>query len=113
MRPIEQPTPEASTAPAPALVHIFNRTPATYKHGDIVVPPGGESEVPANVADIWRRVSQGHVSSAKHNPGPSALEAALRAEQAKSAAAERKANDLEQRLADLEKKYEQGAKARR
>lgn len=109
----EQTTPEASAKPAPVLVHIFNRTPATYKHGDIIVPPGGEADVPDNIADIWRRVSQGHVSASKHNPGPSSLDAALRAEQAKSAAAEKKAADLEQRLADLEKKYEQGARARR
>ena len=112
---LETPTSEASAKPAPVLVHVFNRSRGSYTFGKLVVPPGGEGDVPANIADMWGRVSQGHVTSSKAQPGPSQLEAELRLEQAKAAAAEKKADGLQERLAELEKKFEQlqGAKGRR
>lgn len=100
-------TPEARAA-APATVHVYNRSPATYTHGNVIVPPGGEADLPATVAENWRKVSQGLVTTSKDTQAKMNDAAnALRLEQAKTTMLEAKIKAMEERHAALEKQANQ------
>lgn len=101
----------AAVARAPdseELVMVFNRSGASYTHytedgRKIVIGPNGDGEVPANIAELWRKLSCGTLNVG--TPGTATdIHSQLSAERTRTAELEAKIALMEARFAALEQK---------
>lgn len=97
----------AATAPAiagsAATVLVFNGTTGTYRHGGFVLKPKSKLSVPADVAEMWKKLSGGLITTAADHESELTVAAAeLDAERNRRLAAEDKIVELNRKLSELE-----------
>lgn len=102
----DKPSPAATaqaTASDAATALVFNRSTGTFRHGDLILKPNAKISVPVKVAEMWRKLSGGLVTSAPdHENELSEAGNALRLETERRLAAEDKIVELNRKLSELE-----------